>query len=177
MSRVAPKEGQEGPCWPFHGSCGSFMAQLYPRQLCAEGSCELCNSLDTLERGPGINRRKHKIPGILLTAGNGNGEPKPCSACSQLSWHSPPPFPTLHPCQESFGICFQNRLEGWSTPILKNKRWIFARGFPTLPHNGNSSFPPSWCWHKPGIVRCPCPWNKRSSKVPSSPNHSGILTL
>lgn len=25
--------------------------------------------------------------------------------------------------------------------------------------------------------RCPCPWNKRSFKVSSSPNHSGIVTL
>lgn len=24
-----------------------------------------------------------------------------------------PPFPTLHPCQESFGICFQNGVGGW----------------------------------------------------------------
>lgn len=124
-------EGQKGPCWQlWHpeapssfpagsvstgqfagklgvlpvGSCG-FYGRAVPRAAPrAEGSPELWNSLHALQRGPGVNRREHKIPGILLTAGNGNGEPKPCSACSQLPWESSLLFPTLHPCQESFGI-------------------------------------------------------------------------
>lgn len=109
-------------------------------------------------RGSGGSRREQKIPGILLTAGN--GELRPCSAPSQPPWDSPAPFPTLHPCQETFGICFHNGLEGWGLLQPSRTRDGISDCFPedSLPCFTMETPPPSkFLSGQPGTVQVSLP--------------------
>lgn len=87
----------------------------------------------------------------LIKAGARNGEPKPRSCVPLLSYRHQPcdstvPFPTLQPCQESFGDCSNPQKQDMDFKILPDDSLPYFQLDPFCFHGNSSvpsSFPPS----------------------------------